>query len=281
MSKTQILTIVGITNEEIRALLIETLKLNLSENVNQLLTQVFDLAKQKDFNVTDINPGTWQYDQKVRGKIQSILWDLTIEGAIRPGSTDGSSNFFPDFHVTEYGNQIIKNEPEGPYDPDGYLKRIAQIQELDTIILTYLEESLKAFRIGCLLSSTVTLGCASEKALSLLIEAYTNSISDTSQRENFQKRIAGMTFIQKKFEEFDNKLKGQILARQDLPKDIKENLENELKGIFSVIRRYRNDAGHPTGLTITRDEAYANLYVFPTYLRKVYKLINWLKNQTI
>lgn len=157
MSNVQIRTIAGITNEEIRAILIEIIKLNASidENINNLIPKIFDLAKEKGFSVTDIKRGSYDYDPKVRGKIQLILWDLTIEGVTRPGSSDGLVNFFPNFHVTEYGNHIIKNEPEGPYDPDGYLKRIAQIQELDTIILTYLEESLKAFRIGCLLSSTV------------------------------------------------------------------------------------------------------------------------------
>lgn len=281
MSSGQIMTIAEITNEEIRALLMEIIKSNSSidENINNLIPKIFNLAKQKGFSVTD-TIGYNEHDPKIRGKVQLILWDLTIEGVTRPGSSDGSVNFFPDFHVTEYGNHIIENEPAGLYDPDGYLKRITQIQGLDTIILTYLEESLKTFRIGCLLSSTVTLGCASEKALSLLIEAYTKSISDPSKREDFKKKIAKMP-IKRKFEEFDNKLKGQILARQDIPNDIKENIENELNGIFSIIRRYRNDAGHPTGLTITRDEAYANLYVFPTYLRKVYKLISWLNSQNL
>jgi hypothetical protein len=44
------------------------------------------------------------------------------------------------------------------------------------------------------------------------------------------------------------------------------------------LRTNRNDAGHPTGKSIGREEAYASLTVFPTYLKKVYELVGWLKS---
>src|SRR6516164_6023032 len=48
-------------------------------------------------------------------------------------------------------------------------------------VYIYLTESLHTFRIGSLLSSTITLGCASEKALLLLIDAYANALPQSKQ----------------------------------------------------------------------------------------------------
>jgi len=58
------------------------------------------------------------------------------------------------------------------------------------VILTYLEESLRTFRIGCLLSSTTTIGCASEKALILLFDAYGDALTGSMQ-DKYRKEIEG------------------------------------------------------------------------------------------
>lgn len=59
--------------------------------------------------------------------------------------------------------------------------------------------------------------------------------------------------------------------------DLKESLDVALNAVFAMPRTNRNDAGHPTGKTVRREEAYASLTVFPTYLKKVYELMAWLK----
>jgi len=45
----------------------------------------------------------------------------------------------------------------------------------------------------------------------------------------------------------------------------------------AIIRRSRNDAGHPTGASIEREHAYVNLQLFPPFARKVSQLTNALK----
>ena len=42
-----------------------------------------------------------------------------------------------------------------------------------------------------------------------------------------------------------------------------------LAGVFALLRSFRNEAGHPTGVAIGRAQCYANLMVFPSYVRKV------------
>lgn len=60
----------------------------------------------------------------------------------------------------------------------------------------------------------------------------------------------------------------------DLIPTLKDGLDVELNALFDFIGNQRNDAGHPTGKTMERERAYANLVVFPVYVRKVYALID-------
>jgi hypothetical protein len=109
--------------------------------------------------------------------VGEIIWDLIIEGVVRPGDSLGGSQVFPHFHLTERGIEVLKHGVASPYDPDGYLKRLdSESPGLDPIIRTYVVESLDTFRIGSLLSSTITLGCASERAILNLIDAYAEAL---------------------------------------------------------------------------------------------------------
>ena len=144
---------------------------------------------------------------------------------------------------------------------------------LDLIIITYLNESLHTFRIGCLLSSTIALGCAAEKAILLLIASYRDSLRQV-MKEKFGKNTDGL-MIKRQFDEFRKMLVSELRPR--LPRDVDEGLDVQLNLIFDFIRNQRNDAGHPTGTIVEREVAYANLVVFPVYLRKVYALLGWVK----
>jgi hypothetical protein len=61
----------------------------------------------------------------------------------------------------------------------------------------------------------------------------------------------------------------------------KEDVRAELNGTFDLIRKTRNDAGHPTGRTISREEAHNLLLLFPQYCRVVYETIDWLKGRSL
>jgi hypothetical protein len=117
------------------------------------------------------------------------------------------------------------------------------------------------------------LGCASEKALLLLIEAYGNSLQ-AGEQDKFRKATAD-AIISVQFRELRKAIENDLRSR--LPRELREGLDVQLNAIFDFIRQQRNDAGHPTGKLVEREVAYANLAVFPTYLRKVYALIDWMK----
>jgi hypothetical protein len=212
---------------------------------------------------------------KDKGRVLSIFWDLIIEGIIRPGLADGVNDKYPFYHVTERGQQMIAEGSASPYDPDGYLKRLmADVPNLDPVVLTYLTEALSTFRIGCLLSSTISLGCASEKLLLLLIDAYASALPSDRQTK-FRKEVDGR-MIKRQFDDFCKHLESAIKPK--LLADLKDDLDVHVLGVFTLIRNMRNDAGHPTGKVIDRQQANANLILFPVYARHVYRLIVWLGN---
>jgi hypothetical protein len=119
----------------------------------------------------------------------------------------------------------------------------------------------------------VTLGCAAEKAMLLLIAAYTDALPSARATKFKEKTVGKM--IKRQVEEFDKALKGHLLTL--LPGDLTENLETGLNGIFALIRNTRNEAGHPTGVKLEREEVYGTLTLFPSYVKKVYALIAWLQ----
>jgi hypothetical protein len=208
---------------------------------------------------------------------ESIAWDLIIEGVIRPGLNDGNNSGLPHYHVTEFGASRLTHEGERstPYDPDGYISRLtASVPMIDPIIVTYLNEATRTFRINCLLSSAVTLGCAAEKAMLLLIAAYGDSLPDPRAKA-FKDKTAGKV-IKRQVDEFNKMVESHLMGL--LPGDLSENLDTYLSGVFAIIRTTRNEVGHPSGTTLEREVAYAHLSLFPSYIKKVYALISWLKS---
>lgn len=77
-------------------------------------------------------------------------------------------------------------------------------------------------------------------------------------------------------------MKNEILQiKKELPHHIAENIESELDGIFTVIRHQRNEAGHPSGKKVRRDEMFVYLRLFITYCSHLYGIVKWLKTNSI
>jgi len=210
-------------------------------------------------------------------KVTDILWDLIIEGVLRPGNRGSNKEGLFFFHLTERGQDIIDNGTASPNDPGGFLKSLIQdIPELDEVIIRYLKESLEAHRASLPLAATVTLGAASEKAMLMLFEAvvaYMPEAQRTAFTEPLKKKM-----IKQKFDAISAKLRGDIGA--SLPEEIKDRLQLDLDTLFEFIRVQRNEAGHPSGKVSKLGQVHADLTTFPHFLRKVYSVIGWLRANT-
>jgi hypothetical protein len=268
--------------DEIRSIILETLKNESRTSYHSICANVAELAVKKGI-VTDPRGGQivfgGKYDLSVsdREKVREIIWNLVIERILTIGMDDQNPSW-PWLKLTAYGSQVVTSALPVPHDPHGYLSRIrSEIPNIDSIIINYLEESLLTYNINALLSSTVSLGCASEKALLLLIESYQYAIQDTGRREKFIEKTNGK-MIKRQFDEF-NKSITSILG--NIPSDISDGLNNVLLGIFEMIRNNRNDAGHPTGRKIPKEQVFASIQVFMPYCKKVYQLIEYFNNNPI
>lgn len=60
-----------------------------------------------------------------------------------------------------------------------------------------------------------------------------------------------------------------------LPAEVKEDLDTHFAGVLSVIRTFRNQAGHPTGKIMDREQTFVLLQLFIPYCRKLYQLMGF------
>lgn len=278
---------------ELRALILECLRKDRPQTsgdsplqMGDLMSELAERAKKHDAKICTGEPAWFDnrnrsvgLHQNLNTAVWNIVWDLIIEGVVRPGNGWNSSFELPFLHVTEFGKQSLKGII-APHDYDGYLRNLStKVPNLDPIIMKYVAESVATFRHHCFLSSTITLGCASEKAFLLLLDSYTDALGPAEQAA-FSTIIAkerSVKILHSHFKkEYDAKLKAR-LKTSGKDGDWLSEMENALTFVFSYFRDVRNDAGHPTGTAFSREMVQSHLVVLPAYLRTMYDLIEWIK----
>lgn len=206
-------------------------------------------------------------------RLIEIIWDLVIERVLTIGTT-GVNSGWPHFRVTTYGRAVLASAAPVPHDPSGYLGQLrGAAPRVDSVLVTYVEESLRTYRVGAMLSSAVMLGCASEKAMGLLSEAVLRAVTDPATRRSLEKKLEDRS-IKRRSEALSDHFNS---IRATLPRDLYEAIDVMVFGIFDMIRRTRNDSGHPTGKPVSRDQMYAMLQVFITYCKTLHALIDHLE----
>lgn len=267
---------------ELSPMVLEAFKRNTQTQYLTLCNEVASIAVEKGIvsnprGNANVHGGSFCLNGRDEDRVREIIWNLIVERVVTIGMNN-SNPAWPWLSLTEYGFKVVNSAEPIPHDPEGYLKRVKEsIPNIDSIILTYLEESLYTYNINALLSSTITLGCASEKALLLLIDSYANAIQDTGRKTKFINDTKGR-MIKRQFEEF-SKCITNLVGR--MPSNISEGLNTVLLGVFEMIRNNRNDVGHPTGKSIPKEYLYANLQVFIPYCQKIYQLIEYFDNNPI
>ncbi len=282
-----------LSNSDVRSIVLECLRKERPfdpqsppYNVDHLCADFAKLAEHRQL-LTEKGHNAWIALRSGQAKLHShlevvvrdVVWDLIIEGVLRPGGDERNMDY-PWIHVTEHGKKTLAGNVT-PHDPDRFLAEISnKVPEVDPIIVRYVAESAETLRRNCLLSSTVTLGCASEKAFLLVIEACENCLTDVSGSK-FSEAIRKRRSIKEKHAEFvrfyTHTLK--LVLKDEKSSDWLSGFEDALHFIFSYFRDLRNDAGHPTGAVFTRERVHSHLVIFPYYLRLVYDLIEWIQTQ--
>ena len=136
------------------------------------------------------------------------------------------------------------------------------------VSLLYLEEALQAFRSDCVLTVTVLLGVATEHAFLLLMDVIDKNPNHQTTFTSVRDECGTLCKIDRFNKIFEQE-------KNNLPKEIQEDLEIYLLAMLAIIRNFRTEAGYPTDRPIDRNQCYALLQLFPHCSRKLEQLIQY------
>jgi hypothetical protein len=160
---------------------------------------------------------------------------------------------------------VVEAERYLPHDPTGYLSDLsADVPKIDSTVRLYLTEGLQCFIRGTPIAATVMLGIASERVFLLVCEALEAALLDQKELREFSKILLRnaikpkLDWVLRKTEQIRSKHSG-------LP----DTLNITFVTVFDFIRQQRNELGHPqpTPPSVTREEAFVNLRLFPIYYK--------------
>jgi hypothetical protein len=211
--------------------------------------------------------------------INEIIWDLILERIVTPGF-DASNPNLPFFRLTKFGQDYISQSAPHYYDPQGYMEFLRNIvPNLDPVTEQYIFESLNCYRQRLFFASAVMIGAAAEKAILLLLQAITDSMSNSSS-----KRKAAQLLDRPNLPEiFDTIMKtvSPLIKVKTIPYSVHQGCTEHLMSLFEMIRVQRNDAIHPVCGQVDRTKVFLSLQTIPTALESINRLIDWFKSNSI
>ena len=128
-------------------------------------------------------------------------------------------------------------------------------------------------------ASAVMLGAAAEKAILLLLQAITDSMSDPNRK----RKTAQLLDRPNLPEIFDTIMKtvNSLIKAKSIPYSVHQGCTEHLMSLFEMIRVQRNDAIHPITGQVDRTKVFLSLQTLPTALESINKLIEWFGNNSI
>lgn len=202
-------------------------------------------------------------------QIMSAVWSLISQGlAYIDYSQPAPENW--KLCLTDAGLAAARDEAMNPDNPGDYIERLrAVVPGASPTVLQYAREAVISYNSRCYLASAVMLGVASEAAFLEMARSFGNWLPN-GQRQRFLKIIENPhTIYLKKFIEFRKRVEP---LKSSIPGELSDGMSLTLDSVLDLLRIYRNEAGHPTGKQVTREDAFINLQMFARYLQKLYAL---------
>lgn len=208
--------------------------------------------------------GSQQLSEADHEEITGIVWDLVVQRVVT-----FTQQGYPWLRVTEYGKKVIENEGPVPYDVSGYLDELRiKAPGLSKLAFEYIQEAILCFRGGAYRATAVMLGVASEEVFINLIRSFEKKYGKIVIPNNY-----------KPFQQIRDDFKKHFEPKKDeLTPELKNNSEQTLNGVYDLVKKGRDDSGHPTGIEISREEVLASFSVLPLYIERVYKIISFYSN---
>lgn len=209
--------------------------------------------------------------------ILEILHELHTANILMP-ALDRSNTGWPWFALTPHGREVLAAAGPPVYDYDRYLSDLRGRTRIDPIVGAFLSEALQAYQRSLFVAAVAMLGCASERAIWLLMNGYVDAIADQTNRDKLRSRIASrdISYAYKRFREsFDS-------TRHQLSDELSADFDVHVDAVFQFARLLRNSVVHPATMpTISHAVAYASLQQFSYYLPTVTKIIEHVSTHPV
>lgn len=206
---------------------------------------------------------------QIHGEIMEAVWALVGQGlAYIDISQRAPENWT--VLLTRSGADAARDGEINPDDPGGYLARLKEmVPDASPEVVRYAQEALNSYNNQCHLASAVMLGVASEAAFLEMAPSSAAWLSgEQGARLDKLLRDPRSNYVAK-FGEFRKRV---APLKDELPDELSDGMALTLDAVLDLLRVHRNDAGHPTGKQIRRDDAFIHLQMFARYLQKLYAL---------
>lgn len=197
-------------------------------------------------------------------------WDWISRGlAYFDISQPASSNW--KLCITERGRRYLDDGIGNIYNENVWHRTlIAKSDGISEVEMQYAKEAIVAFNKEMYLSCHVMIGVSSEAVIVRMASAMARC-NFIEGREAIGKTLSnprnGIRVI------FDV-IKPEIeKAKREIPGNLSDNIAIWFYSMYDAIRVNRNDAGHPKGANVGRDDCIMILTCFVTYMSKACKLI--------
>jgi hypothetical protein len=213
-------------------------------------------------------------ERRLTELVRQALWQFVVKGLLVWGLNDTNPNF-PFFRVTDWGKEVLTQEKPQPYDPDGFLISFrGAVGKPDDIVEMYLSESVQTFNVDCFKAAAVMLGCASERLILLFCEEFENAITDQTKKSVFKREIEKRDGVYHKYNVLKERL-DHMVSGNKVKGRLAEIIRLDLPGVFNLLRRSRDEAGHPTIFeSLDTYSVHGHLILFIDYNKKINTLID-------
>lgn len=202
-------------------------------------------------------------------KFMEVVWSLIGQGLAYIDLRQSAPENWA-LYLTESGIAAAKDEAYNPDNPGGFLARLdSSVPDASSTVLMYAREAVLSYTARCYLSCAVMLGVASEAAFLEMALSFAGWLPDDRGKKFGEIIERKSTNFVAKFDEFRRRIEPE---KPEIPSDLSDGMSLTLDAIADLLRINRNDAGHPTGRHIDRDEAFICLQMFGRYLQKLYTL---------
>lgn len=204
--------------------------------------------------------------------VSHLLWRLVGEGLVW---IDARQSIWR-WRLTAQGLAAAKSDEPNPDDAEGFLAHLRRrVPDIADVVFLYLTEAVRCYEAGCFVASTVMIGVASEAAILETAHAACGWLGDPAGAPlSATLSVAGRPFS-KKLEAFQKALDP---IRRDLPRELEQAIDKMIGPLSDLLRRTRNDAGHPTGSVANRDAVRIDLRVFIDYVASLAALRNHFRS---